>query len=399
MSINYRLYRPSDLEPTLALVNQIFQVENPKIPLAAWEKLEAGDHVTVLAEDAGRIVGAIPYDLRTFALRPGHSIRAAFAHCVGVAADYRAAGVGSGMMAHAKQALKPYCDGLFVYTSGEGHAPYTFYQRNGFVDLHYSRTYTLTEFTGEGDPAIEITPLNPATLDGAALYAIYREAYPVQGGFPVREPSYWQRAFASIIYVQIPCAFYLARAHVDGQLAGYGLFAYNARGAHMPRGVYILELAAPARYPGLAERLLRAIIAAAPSLGAQAVSMQASGAHPALPDLLKLGFQAAPRAQATVVAGQLLDLEKAWAALADGREAPALHLWTPQRQLDLPGSGPAITLEMKEETLQRLFLCREDPATALRDERITSPAGLLPVPALQALFQPAPWVHHGLDWI
>jgi hypothetical protein len=54
---------------------------------------------------------------------------------------------------------------------------------------------------------------------------------------------------------------------------------------------------------------------------------------------------------------------------------------------------------MKDATLHRLFLCREEIASALQAERITSPTLDLPLEDLQRIFQPAPWVFHWLEWI
>ncbi len=397
MSIIYRFYTPQDLPQTLELVNRIFQHTNPRIPADRWARLEAGDHVTVVAEEHDRIVGAIPFDLREFRLRPGLSIRGAFAHCVGVDETLRGLGVGSQMMAFARREFGRFCDALFVYTGGEGHPPYTFYQGSGFADLHYSRRYIhsgqVTAMPGD----VTAVPLDPAALVEAELDSVYQAAYGDRGGFPPRGLGYWQRALDSVIYVQMPRDFYLARCERAGRLLGYALWGERTQG-HMAQGALILELAARPGHAGVVAGLLRAVLAGAAARDIREVSIYASQHHPALPELAMLGFRPEERDRATVLAGQVLDPPRHWRHLA-GDGAPTLHIWTPKRRLDLPGQGPTTTLEMKEDTLQRLLLCREDLETALESERITSPSWPLPVEALQQAFRPAPWVHHHIDWI
>ncbi len=392
MTLTCRLYRPDDLEQLVPHLNRTFQVVNPPLTAGAWAGLEAGDHVTVVAEEDGRLAGAIPFDLRDLVLRPGVVVRAGIAHAVGVVEGCRGRGVGSAMMGYARRELGAHCDGLFVYADGEGAAA-RFYERNGFVGLHYSRMWRLWQPQGAMPAGIQAAPLDPEALDGMALDGVYQAAYGAMGGFMPRSPGYWQRQLTSIIYTQVPRALHLAWAEQDGQLAGYLVFGLR------PRSALALELAVRPGAAGLAKRLLQAMIAVAAGRGAQKASMFAGDRDPAIRALRALGFQPEGRGTASAFAGQLLDPARIWPRLAAGRAAPALHLWTPERQLALPGNGPTVTLEMAETTLQRLFLCREDTAAALHAESITSPTFPLPLAELQAAFRPAQWVHHEIDWI
>lgn len=397
VSIVYRLYEPEDLEQTVRLVNRIFQHTNPPLAPERWARLEAGDHVTVVAEKRGRIVGAIPFDLRDLRLRPGVTIRGAFAHCVGVDETLRGLGVGSRMMALARQELWRYCHGLFVYTGGEGCEPYTFYERNGFVDLHYTDNYTLVGADLTAPEEAIVAPLDAAAPPGAALEGPFQAAYGYHAGFPPREADYWRRALDSIIYAQMPPELYWARVEQGDELAGYVLWGERSEG-DLQQGAVILELAARPGLTGVAEKLLRAVVAAARAHGLPTVSMRASFHHPALTDLLALGFRPAGREHAHILAGQVIDLGAVWQRLA-GAEAPALRVWTPGRQVELPGYRPAVRLEMKEATLQRLFLCRLGLDAALESDAVTAPLRPLPLPALHAILRPAVWLHHEIDWI
>jgi len=359
--------------------------------------------VTVVTAEGDKIVGAIPFDLRDFLIRPGLSIRSAWAHMVCVDAEYRSRGIGSGMMKLGReqlasellagQHLPRICEAMFVYTGSEGTPPYTFYEKNGFVDLHYSRFYTLTGLKANAPLEVQVTPFDPARIGEKDLYAAYQRAYQAYAGFPVHYPGYWQRAIASIIYIEIPTEFYIATLTQETELSGYAIFGF-IRGY-----ATILELAADPAEPGLIEKLLQAVIAAAAARGVEMVNMLACTHHPAASALLEIGFQPDRRANAEVIAGVVLEFDRLWNKLAGENPPFGLDIWTPSRTLKLPGLGKPITLEMKESTLQRLFLCREDLPAALETERITSPHLSLPLEALQRIFQPARWVLHWLEWI
>ena len=129
------------------------------------------------------------------------------------------------------------------------------------------------------------------------------------------------------------------------------------------------------------------------------VNILASAHHPATPVLLALGFQPDQRAHAEIIAGLALRFDLLWEKLSGGAPAFGLDIWTPSRSLLFPGPGAPLAFEMKESTLHRLFLCRENFSAALEAEQITSPTLNLPLEDLQRIFQPAPWVFHWLEWI
>lgn len=392
MSICYRNYQPSDVEQVVGVVGRAFPAVEP-FTVEAWTKMETHDHVTVVAEDGGRIAGVIPFALYDLLIRPGVVIRAAFAHAVAVDEPYRNRGIGSAMFAHAKSELRGCCDGLFVYTGGEGRAPYTFYQRNGFCDLLYSRPYRLTELTTQPPTDVQVVRFDPAAI-GTALNETFQAAYAAYAGFPVRSPGYWELVLQSIIYVEIPYDFYIAYAGQAGRMVGYIIFGLR------PQHAMILELAVRPESAQTTLDLLRAVATTTATNGVREVYMFASSAHPAVSALTRVGFQPAGRnAGVRVTAGQLLNFEAVWRKLGGEGSGLALHIWTPEREVELPGQGPVLTLEMKEATLHRLLLCREDITSALSAERITSPAATLPLAQLESIFCSAPWVYHHIEWI
>jgi GNAT superfamily N-acetyltransferase len=391
MPITYRLYRPSDAEQVNDLAHCVFNLA----PFSAdvWQRMEDHDHVTFVAAEGDRIIGAIPFDLRDFLLRPGLSIRAAFAHMVCVDEDYRGRGIGSEIMQLTKEYLPEHSQAMFVYTGNEGVKPYTFYEKNGFVDLQYSRFYTLTDHTAIAPKQIRVQPFDPAYVGEGVLNAIYQKAYAPYAGFPTHAPGYWRRALDSIIYVEIPTEFYIALTRGRRNVAGYAIFG-------LIRGqITILELAADPDEPGLSRDLIQAVVAEAASRKIPQINMLAAPHHPILPALHALGFQPVQRAEAEIIAGLALRFDQLWDKLTAAQPPCGLRIWTPSHSLELPGPGKRITLEMKEETLHRLFLCREDLSAALQSERITSLDLDLPLEALQKTFQPNPWVFHWLEWI
>lgn len=389
MTLTYRLYENEDLGQTVDLVQRVFAKIEPD-PLGAWQKLESHDHVTVLASDGGRIVGAIPFDLRDFLVRPGVCIRAAFCHLVSVDEAYRNQGVGSGMMALARKAFPQFCDGLFVYTETEAHAPYTFYERNGFVDLLYSRFYTARASPADLPACVQVVPFDIKEIDEAALNQVYQRVYQGYGGFPPRRSGYWRGALDSIIYIQIPFDFYLATTSAGS----YAIFGIHQRGY-----TQILELSVNPGDPASLENLLRAVMATGAERGASKIKLCASRQHPARASLDASGFRPGSRKASQITAARLLHLDRVWAQLTRGQDAPALRIWTPTGSFDLPGTGSPVTLEMKDDTLTRLFLCREDPGCLVETGRVTSPNWNLPLEQLQSIFQPAPWVYHPIDYI
>jgi len=397
MSITYRLYQPNDVEQVVGVVGRAFPHVGP-FTVAAWQKLESRDHVTVVADDGGRIAGAIPFDLRDFLVRPGVVLRVAVAHAVAVDAPYRNQGVGSAMMSFAKAEFPAGCDAMFVYTGGEGRAPYTFYQRNGFVDLMYSRPYRLSDLPAATPSGIRVTPFDAAGL-GPTLDATFQSAYAASAGFARRGPGYWQRALESIIYVEIPYDFRIAYAGSATDMAGYAIFGLRQDYAAL------LEVAVRPEAAGVIADLLQAVSAAAAANGAKEVRLIAPVTHPAVAALQAMGCQGGSRsAGISVLAGQVLSFESVWRKLG-GEGGPALHVWTPRqenapgREFDLVGQGAAVTLEMKRSTAHRLFLCREDIQASVAAERITSPEPALPLAQLANTFRPAPWIYHYIEWI
>src|SRR5215213_2290718 len=109
--IEVREYRAEDADAALALRNQVF----PPIGPQHWAKSQTA----AIALLDGRLVGVVPFTIRTFALAPSVAIRAAFANSVAVAEDLRGMGIGTRMMDSARLFLAARAEAMCVYTSHE----------------------------------------------------------------------------------------------------------------------------------------------------------------------------------------------------------------------------------------------------------------------------------------
>ncbi|MGQ9682866.1 MAG: GNAT family N-acetyltransferase [Anaerolineae bacterium] len=389
--VRCRLYAPRDAQQTAELVNTVF----PEIePLASgdWEQLEAADHSTVIADADGRVVGAIPFVLQPLLLRPDLAVPVAVAHCVCVHPDYRARGVGSALMRLAREALSDTCIALLVYTGGEGRPPYTFYERNGFVDLHYTREYRLAPKEPAAlPPDILVEEVDSGSVPGDWLHPVFQARYGGYAGFAPRTPAHWSHALQSIIYRELPQRFFLVRAPKAGTIEGYVLLALDRR---QPLA-QILELAVCPGAEKLTPALLQAAIATTWDLGAARLSAITGYPDPLAPALSGVGFVAQERGE-VVVAGQVINAQALWRLLG-GEQAAAVQLWTPEMELCLPGPGQPVTLEMKRSQMQRLLLCREDLDVAIIQGRITGPAE--PPPTLHNALRRGEWVYQHLDYL
>jgi GNAT superfamily N-acetyltransferase len=391
--VRHRVWCADDAEQTVRLAHRAFP-GTERVARESWAKMESGDHVTFVAEEKGHIVGMMPFALRDLQIRPGVSLRAAFAHLVAVEDGWRSHGLGSAMMAYARTELRSLCDGLFVYTIVQnGHSAYNFYKRNGLVDLQYSWLLRLDTLSARMPDGVVVSPWRAHTIKEVTLRSVYQKAYADYAGFPVRKPEYWSGATSSIIFEELPQELYLATCGGATELQGYGIFGVRGSTA------VVLELAVLPGDVAHVERLLQGVVAGANGCGADKVEVFASQAHPIFAYLFKLGFRADDHPTLRVTAGRVENLKRAWLELVGSSQGPSVRLLTDEGQIELEGEGALVRLRMAEPVLHRLFLCREDIGACISRERIASPDRNIPIERLEQIFRPAPWIYHHLDWI
>jgi GNAT superfamily N-acetyltransferase len=380
-ALEVRELEPGDSERALALRNAIFE------PIG--EEHWAQNHTAAVAYLGPALVGVIPFVVRQLVIAPDVSIRVAMANAVGVADGHRGTGIGGRMMSAAHEFLPAHADATFVYTATEAGGPqYRFYRRTGHHDLLYPRRWRRTvgrrEIAGGS-----VRALDEALAMQDELLRVYRACFGRYGGHPRRAPGYWPAAFESAIFVAWPHDAF-AMAAVPGRS---GLDAYALAGLRLGDAV-VLEWAAVDE--AAADRLWPVVEGLARSWGARETVVYAqelTGPFPAA--LPRAGFALDPRDD--VLVGRVLRPEAAFAAR---RPAPTTTVWTPEREVRLGRGEPDLVLEMKEATLHRLLLAREDLGALVDRQYVTVRAGDLDVVArLSRALAPAPWAYHQLDYI
>jgi GNAT superfamily N-acetyltransferase len=387
--VEVRECRPDDTDAALALRNQVF----PPIGPGHW----AQSQTAAIARLHDRLVGVIPFIVRSFKLAPGVVIRAAFANSVAVAEDLRGAGIGTRMMDAARLFLPARADAMCVYTANEAAGPqYRFYRRTGHHDLLYPRRMTMPAPSPQ-----EVLPTEAAlvsidevsTLE-ADLLDVYAECYSGWGGSPVREFGYWQLALDSQIFVEIPYeAFDLVVVRGLGQLSAYAIAGTREQ------ETVVLECAS--RGTATSSALWKAMAALAALRKSKRIAIYGQDfGMPLYDSLLQAGFIAHPRYD--VLSGQVVRPESVYedSLRAAGGDWPAFEAWTPQRTVRLGPGEASVQLEMKEDDLHRLLLRRLDLVSAVREQRVTvRGGGWDQVRRVASVLAPVPWVYHHLDYV
>ncbi len=380
--------RPEDSEEALALRNRAFPPIGPDL----WPQSQTA----AVARLEGRLVGVVPFTIRSFEVAPDVALRAAFANSVAVDESLRDRGIGTRMMAAAREFLADRAEAMCVYTGREAGGPqYRFYHRTGHHDLLYPRRLAREVAPGATMPAgAEVVPADRISGHESELLEVYSRCYSGCGGSPRREPGYWRRALDSHIFVEIPYeAFDLLMVRQGGELAAYALVG--------TREGETVGLECASRHEGASGTLWEALGALASRRWAERVVVYGQDLNtPLYVSLRDSGF--VPRPRDDVLAGQVISPERVYdlSLQASRKAVPSLEIWTPERTLGLGPDRPRLHLEMKEELLHRLLLRRLDLEAAVREQVVTvREGGREQVRAVAKVLAPVPWVYHHLDYI
>ncbi len=398
--ITYREYRPEDAADFLRIHDEAF----PPISADYWARWSRNPSTTAsVAVMDGHVVGAVPFHFRDLVVRPGVTVRTAFEYSVCVRSDLRDKGIGSGMMARAKEFLRGRCLAMMVYRGGERSSGYRYYARNGHHDMVYYRPWQRRGDPGVSAGEVERTGLPEFLAHEPEVLAVFDSAYGAWGGYPRRGPGYYAAAIDTNEYAEVPMEFtaFWQRSG-DGRLAGYALVGEE----HHHPAMQLLEVATTGNDLAVALPLLAAFAQLAADRGLPAMATMGD-VSPYVPILQALGFEQTPRSESDMIMAHLHDVEglaeAVWAQDA-GTEGLEVVAWTPEREAVLHrarGSrGRRITLEMKEEALTRLLLARLDLESAARQELVTAVgAGPADIAAIARALPFAPWAHHYIDYI
>ncbi len=399
--IEAREYQPQDGPGYVEVHNSVWSGDLA-IDIEIWERWCRQPTTAAIALEDGKVVGAVPFHLRDFVVRPGLVIRAAFEYSVCVYERLRSQGVGSKMMAAARQFLPAQADVMMVYRGGERSPGYRFYARTAHYDTVFYRNLVWQAPNGRVADGVRFCDAEEFLNREGEVLDVFVSAYGCFGGYPQRVPGYHARAFNSIQYAELKSDFYFALAEDDDGLAGYALLARWVKGENLQ----IAEMATRGGDQAIAHGLLMAAATQAAELG---TSLTISGPDDGLYCGLarSLSFSGRTRAEGSMfIMAHLLDApDLAQKTLRQMPELAGMRIeaFTPEADYllqDPPASAKTITLEMKEDHLTRLLLCQLDLQSAIREHRVTAyGAGDGDIAALARAFPYCHWEYHPLDYI
>jgi GNAT superfamily N-acetyltransferase len=384
---------PDDADDVLKVRNAIFP------PLTREQWLADPTMTCSIAYLNGEPVGAIPLSVREFRIAPGVCVQAAFENAVGTREDLRSKGIGTAVIAAAREFLAGRCDELMVYRGAERTDGYRFYVKSGHRDLVYLRPMVLAEpQRREADVAVE----GPSEVvpRQAEMLACFDATFGECGGFPRRHATYWQQQLRSQIYEVLPQQTLFVRHPAAGALGAYALAGRRLRDDQREH-LSIMEVAGDDAAD--IEQVLRGLEDWA---AREAVSIRTltSAEDPLRPILRRVGY--AEGLRSTMIMGQPLAPAELFAkACADPSVLDELKIdfWAPFADGTLhegPNAKHEITLEGKDEVIYRLLNRRLDVRAAVRTEWLTiRNATPDAVERLASAFPYTPWAYHYLDYI
>ena len=400
--LRFREYRSEDAAGFIELHDSVFS----HVPVrpefwAAWS--QHPDVTAAVAMYGDRMVGAVPFHIRDFVVRPRITVRAAFEYSVGVSEEHRSQGIGSRLMDCAKGFLPGHADVMMVYRGGEFSNGYRFYAKNDHCDLTYMREWELANPSGGMAGCRRIRSQGEFLALEDQLLPLFRSCYRRFGGYRTRSAGFHADALSSLVFEETRHAFVFLTFRRKETLRGYAIVGHRRNQGVMS----ILELATDRGAKAPAQRLVEAAAAAASEEGCRLAARHRERALFA--DVYRAaGFRADTREKASMmIMAYPLDVESLARKVYSpqrGLERAEVRLWSPSHsgvlQQATKKRARTIVLEMKDDILTRLLFSRLDFLSAVRMELIT--AHNATDEDLEAISKGMPfceWQHHGIDYI
>jgi len=390
-----REYRPGDTADVLDVRNPIFGPLSEEQWNRYCPRMTAG-----MAYLDGEVVGAIPLDQRDFLVAPQVSVPVAFENCVGVKEEYRSRGIGTAIIAAAREFMADRCDLLMVYRGEERSAGYRFYHKSGHRDLLYLASVRWDPPSGLSSDA-ERADIEVLHNHEDEILSVYHSTYGPYGGHAPRRCGYWHEALSGQVFITVPAEILFYRYPSDGEITAYGIFGIPQHGGY-DANVQVLEIASKAGGTG-ARQILRAAGADARQRQA-AVTDYVSVDYPYRYLYRDLGFVEDLRG--LMIMGQVINPQRLFGRVCRFPELLAdlkINVWTPTKDYTLfegPRAEKEIILEAKDIIIERLLTRRLDVMSAFRHDFLTIRNGDEGIAGHLAEALPfSPWCHHNLDGI
>jgi GNAT superfamily N-acetyltransferase len=376
----------------------------PSVSFEFWQNWIRAEDITIsLALKNGEVVGAVPFQLRDFYVRPDANIKAAFEFSVVVREDLRGKGIGSGTMNKAKEFLKGRCDVMMVYRGGERTPAYNFYYKNGHYDIAYLRLRILREPRKYLVSKVKISDIDILYNREGEVLQVFSSAFGMFGGYPKRHMGYYRKAFNTIQFQEEKLNLKFLYIEEKDSLTGYAIV-----GKKNEKPEYIiLEMATKKGDEEIAFLLVKGISNLAADSKCTVTTYT--------PDfslysriLRRTGFKEIPRSShSLMIMAHLVDpnslAKKVWRYNEKLRQVE-VYAWSPKREVILHEASPfcrrKIILEMKEDTLTRLLLSRLDLVSAVKQEFVTVvEGGMKEIKEIAKSLPCASWEHQQIDYI
>ncbi len=385
----YREYQPNELNEISELLDTVFT--SGKVAPEDFRKLPCDDFTVAVAEDNGRIIGAIPMVRRAFQVAPGAVLDAWIQFRVGVSDAYRGQGIGQGIQNAATGFLKERGDIILIISTSEAARAYRFYRANGFHDVAYPRSYKIAppQNTPAANAAVYKMNADEFYAEKAQRRAIFNECYARYGGYTLRST----RFFHANRELRRNATYWGIRE--NGAEAGFLVLSRAKEtdqvkeiAARDQRADLLTAMLQAAREPGIS------LVAATTPDSPLDNALQTWGAP--CPARWKNSNAMVVKPLNIPAIGQKIR------RAAPGLEATEVRVWTPDREeLLFAAEGRArrvLTVELKEDMLSRLLVRRIDILSAARAEWITLQGALTgDREALAEALQPAPWAFQAID--
>jgi predicted acetyltransferase len=388
-----RPYINSDLAEMISLIKRSDSTDRSDM---TWsENLMTG----VLGFYGNKLIGAIPFESRNFALGNGDIIKALWVSAAHVDPEYRSKGLGRKLDQLARKTFYPEYQGIFVYRGDENSLAYKWYTRMGYhvllriLSLRMGVVHTESNI----DYRLYSSLVELASIE-TEIYKCYQKNNGDYGGGAYRHKSFWSEKLYAHYYHKHN-RYYTLVLHKGKHIESYAILGETKYRDGVER-FDILEYCCPDNN-FQRERLLSAIMFESSKKKLKEIRIQISNQDPGLRWFDEFGFRFRWR---TNLMGTLIkpieyfinNIKK-----CNEFEDCIITIEIPSLGTHSVGSGPKkLGLFMSENEFVKLLLFRTDLMTAIVEGRILiTQHDDKKLKAFNCLVPFKKWRHNQIDYI